>query len=347
MKPNKGRKRKLNSKTFIQENFSDQQWQSFDSGEKIPVAKSDEMYRFVLNHISAGQEKKTAIRIRLAKLTHYASVACVVLLLSFALYLGLNNVSNNQPANLSGEQTKISSATSADPWKTISNKTNKNLSYRLPDYSVVTIYPRSTIKFKRAFDQKFRNVYLNGKAKFKVKRNTERPFSVYSGALKTTALGTSFTINTQGDRISVRLHTGKIVVANTQAKNQLTYIANAGTTLVYSPFLGTTKIIEATKVTQTVPEIIKHDGNIIIMKNIPLSKVFNLLHHAYGINISTDHDEINNINFTGNVNTVIDQPEDILKVICLINNMTFTKMSDEEFLIKRSINKIKQHPDKL
>jgi len=336
MKPNKGRKRKPDSRTFIQENFSDHEWQSFDSKEEIPAAKSEEMYRSVLSHISASQYNKTLKRIRLVKLTRYASAACVTILLGFSLYLGLNNVSNERTANLPVKQTGTSAIKSADTWKTISNPSTKILSYQLPDYSFVSIYPRSTIKFKRAFDQKFRNVYLHGKARFKVKRCIARPFSVYSGALKTTALGTSFTINTLGSRISVRLHTGKIVVANSEAKTRLMYLSNAGSTLTYDPISATTKIIKPLKIAETAPEILKHDGNLIIMKNIPLSKVFNQLHVAYGISITTDQNEINNITFTGNVDTVKDQPEDILKVICLINNMTFSKISDEEFFIKRS-----------
>ncbi|WP_316795603.1 FecR family protein [Pedobacter agri] len=336
MKPNKGRKRKLSDEVFIQENFSDQQWQSFKSDEELSSSKSEEMHRFVLNEIFARQAQKQARKIKLIQFSKYASAACVTMLLGFALYLGLNNVSN-QPSKINPvAKTTIKPVAAENIWKTINNTAQEILNYQLPDASQVTIYPGSGIKFKSAFDQKLRDVYLTGKAKFKVKRNTSRPFSVYSGALKTTAVGTSFTINTKGKNISVKLHTGKIVVANVKTKKPLAYISTVGTTLVYDPNLESTKIINAPKLVKAPTETISHEGTVINMKNIPLAKVFNLLHNAYGIKISTDQKEINHITFTGKVDTVKERPEDILKVICLINNMTFTKVSENEFFIQKS-----------
>ncbi|RZK20610.1 MAG: FecR family protein [Pedobacter sp.] len=336
MKPNKGRKRKLSDEVFIQENFSDQQWQSFESNEALSSAKSEEMHRFVLNEIFAKQAQKQTRRIKLIQFSKYASAACVTVLLGFALYLGLNNVSN-QPLEINPvAKTTIKPVAAENAWKTINNADQKTLNYQLPDASLVTIYPHSSIKFKSAFNQKLRDVYLTGKAKFKVKRNTARPFSVYSGALKTTALGTSFTINTKGKTISVKLHTGKIVVANVKSKRPVAYISTVGTTLMYDPDLESAKFINPIKLVKAPTETISHEGAVINMKNIPLAKVFNLLHEAYGITISTDQKEINHITFTGRVDTKKEQPEDILKVICLINNMTFTKVSENEFFIQKS-----------
>ncbi|WP_316807722.1 FecR family protein [Pedobacter agri] len=336
MKPNKGRKRKLSNEVFIQENFSDQQWQSFESNEALSSAKSEEMHRFVLNEIFAKQAKKQTRRIKLIRFSKYAAAACVTVLLGFALYLGVNNVSNQSAKINLVAKTTIKPVAAENTWKTINNTTQEILNYQLPDASLVTIYPHSGIKFKNAFDQKLRDVYLTGKAKFKVKRNTSRPFSVYSGVLKTTALGTSFTINTKGKNISVKLHTGKIVVANVKTKRPLAYISTVGTTLMYDPNLESAKFIRPIKLVKAPTETISHEGTVINMKNIPLAKVFNLLHEAYGIKISTDQKEINHITFTGKVDTVREQPEDILKVICLINNMTFIKVSENEFFIQKS-----------
>ena len=335
MKPNKGLKRKVDSKAFIQKNFSDQQWKSFDSEEELSPSKSEDMHRFVLNHIAELREKKFERKIKFIQFTKYASAACAVLMMGFALYLGLNNVSNPQLENYATAKRNINAA-SENIWKTVGNIKAGNIQYRLPDSSFVTIYSGSRIRFKRTFDGQFRNVYLNGKAKFKVKRNTARPFSVFSGDLKTTALGTSFTVNTKGKRVSVKLHTGKIVVANLKTKKPLAYISSVGTTLLYDPAKALTKLIKVQKVNSIKPELLTHNGNIIIMKNIPLAKVFNLLHDAYDIKITSNQKEINKITFTGNVDTAKEKPEDILQVICLINNMTFTKVSEQEFIIQKS-----------
>ncbi|MDQ1142678.1 FecR family protein [Pedobacter agri] len=335
MKPNKRRKRKRIDEAFIRENFSDRQWQSFESNEELSSAKSEEMHRFVLNEIFEKQAQKQTGKIKLIQFSKFASAACVTVLLGFALYLGVNNVSNQVKINPVAKTT-VQSFVAENTWKTINNKDQEILNYRLPDASLVTIYPHSSIKFKSFFNQKLRDVYLTGKAKFKVKRNTSRPFSVYSGVLKTTALGTSFTINTKGKNISVKLHTGKIVVANVKTKRPLAYISSVGTTLMYDPNLESARFIRQTKLVKALMETISHEGTVINMKNIPLAKVFDLLHEAYGIKISTDQKEINRITFTGKVDTVREKPEDILKVICLINNMTFTKVSENEFFIQKS-----------
>ncbi|MET0572186.1 MAG: FecR family protein [Pedobacter agri] len=335
MKPNKRRKRKRIDEAFIRENFSDRQWQSFESNEELSSAKSEEMHRFVLNEIFKKQAQKQTGKIKLIQFSKFASAACVTVLLGFALYLGVNNVSNQVKINPVAKTT-VQSFVAENTWKTINNKDQKILNYRLPDASLVTLYPHSSIKFKSFFNQKLRDVYLTGKAKFKVKRNTSRPFSVYSGVLKTTALGTSFTINTKGKNISVKLHTGKIVVANVKTKRPLAYISSVGTTLMYDPNLKSARFIRQAKLVKALMETISHEGTVINMKNIPLAKVFDLLHEAYGIKISTDQKEINRITFTGKVDTVREKPEDILKVICLINNMTFTKVSENEFFIQKS-----------
>lgn len=85
----------------------------------------------------------------------------------------------------------------------------------LADSSVVTISSGSTFSYPKAFTKTERRVYLKkGKAFFEVKKNPEKPFSVESGDLQTTALGTSFTVQYndiyQWEKVS--LYTGKVVI---------------------------------------------------------------------------------------------------------------------------------------
>lgn len=330
MKPNKGQKRKPNHKAFIQENFSDQQWESFDSDEPMPEGKSDEMHRFILGHISSKQQR----RLKLIRVTKYLSAASIILIIGFALYIRPKNTKNRElPVTAKNElQAKVTTSS----WKEVANSGTDIMKYRLPDSSFVTIYPASTIRFKREFDQKLRNVYLLGKARFKVKRDAMRPFSVFSGALKTTALGTSFTINTRGKHISVKLHTGKIVVADTLTQQTLAYISSIGTTLLYDPSLRFSRIVKPATVIPPATELLKREGSLIIMKNIPLTKVLQLLNEAYGIKVNSNLTDVNKITFTGSVDTGKEQPEDILKLICLINDMTLTRTSEQEFLIQKN-----------
>ena len=330
MKPDKGLRRKLNRKAFIQENFSDQQWESFHADEPLPQGKSEEMHRFILGEISSKQQ----VKLRLIRVAKYLSAAAIILMVGFALFIRPKTTDNQKPQLTANNKLREKDKTSL--WKEVANSGTKVIRYQLPDLSFVTIYPASTIKFKKQFDQKLRNVYLQGKARFKVRRDPNRPFSVFSGALKTTALGTSFTINTRRHQISVKLHTGKIVVADTLTKHALAYISNVGTTLFYDPSLKLSRIIKPVQAIRPTAELLKREGNLIIMKNIPLAKVLHLLTEAYGIKVNSNPTDISKITFTGSVDTAKEKPEDVLKLICLINNMTLTSTSAQEFSIQKT-----------
>ena len=65
------------------------------------------------------------------------------------------------------------------------------------------------------FQNNKREIYLEGEAYFKVAKDKTKPFTVFAGALATTALGTQFRItakkNTPGN-ITVKLFTGKVAI---------------------------------------------------------------------------------------------------------------------------------------
>lgn len=94
----------------------------------------------------------------------------------------------------------------------------------LPDSSRVILNARSTITYVAGFREDVREVNLTGEAFFEVAKDSLRPFTVHSGNLSTTALGTSFNINYRpGKAITeVSLATGKVeVLDNTIALTRL------------------------------------------------------------------------------------------------------------------------------
>lgn len=85
----------------------------------------------------------------------------------------------------------------------------------LADSSMVTVSSGSTFSYPKAFAKTERRVFLKkGKAFFEVKKDPSKPFSVESGDLQTTALGTSFTVqyNDIYHWEKVSLYTGKVVI---------------------------------------------------------------------------------------------------------------------------------------
>ncbi len=84
---------------------------------------------------------------------------------------------------------------------------------KLPDGSSVQLNNYSSLDISKDFNNKKREVLLNGSAFFKVHKNHLRPFIVTSGSIKTTALGTAFYIyNLHPETISVSLVEGKVRV---------------------------------------------------------------------------------------------------------------------------------------
>jgi ferric-dicitrate binding protein FerR (iron transport regulator) len=339
MKSNKGRLAESGKKAFIEENFSDQQWQSFKPLSDLPAGKSEEMLRAVHEGIAALSKAKQARKLKVVQLSRYLSAAAIVIVLSVALVLNYNNTGLKPAVQQRVATIKPSPAVKESIWKVVSNTGSSLRNIQLPDSSRVTIYPRSRIRYEKKFNHTFRNVYLKGKAKFKVRRNTSRPFSVYSGVLKTTALGTSFTINTaaSGNRISVMLHTGRIVVKDTTVQHPLAYISTIGSTLLYNPEAKLVRVTNTKKRKTTPPEFLKREGDVIVMKNIPLAEVIRLLNGAYKIQILARSADIAAITFTGQVDVSKDQIEDVLNMICTINNMTLTQASPKEFNIQKVI----------
>lgn len=336
MKPANAHRGKSVRKKFITENFNDDEWIAFEGDNDLPENKSKQMHQYILQNIAGNDIQKQLKKVRVLRLIKYASAAVITIVAGIVFYFGSKPGTIQPDHKVTGiQEVKMPAAAR---WKEISNTESMVRHYRLPDSSLVTIYPKSTIRFEKLFSQKFRNVYLKGKAKFKVKRNINRPFSVYAGALKTTALGTSFTINTGGrsKSISVKLHTGKIVVTNIQVKQSPTYISTAGTTLLYNTESASTTLLKELKPIAKTPELLSRTGDLIIMKNIPLVKVIGLLNEAYHVQINSDPQQTDKITFTGTVNTKREKVEDVIRMICLINDMNLKKINDQEFNIEKS-----------
>lgn len=90
----------------------------------------------------------------------------------------------------------------------------------LPDGSSVLLNGSSTLKIARDYNVSNRHVLLSGEAFFYVKKNKAKPFVVITDKTATTALGTSFKVQSypHETEASVMLATGKVKVECTQAR---------------------------------------------------------------------------------------------------------------------------------
>ena len=118
-------------------------------------------------------------------------------------------------------------------------KTNPNgqkSNIHLSDGTAIQMNAGSRIKFPAVFANDKRVIELEGEAFFTVVSDPERPFTVLSGTLSTTALGTAFNIKAFPDeeRMKISLAEGKVVVNRIDRPDQKSYFLNPGESIEYN-----------------------------------------------------------------------------------------------------------------
>ncbi len=94
------------------------------------------------------------------------------------------------------------------------NNTKIKQTIALNDGSTVVLEPNARLSFSAINDADKREVYLTGEAYFKVSKDVNRPFYVFTNKLVTRVLGTSFIVKASKDagEISVEVKEGKVSV---------------------------------------------------------------------------------------------------------------------------------------
>jgi len=123
----------------------------------------------------------------------------------------------------------------------ITKATAKGQKYTLflEDGTRVKLNSESQLQFESKFSDSARVVYLTGEAYFEVQEDPQRPFTVYSGDIATTALGTSFNVHAHAkeEQVKISLVSGKVRVDKTSASgpfNQPELILTPGLQAIYS-----------------------------------------------------------------------------------------------------------------
>lgn len=221
----------------------------------------------------------------------------------------------------------------------------------LPDSSQVVLSPGSVIVYYIPFDVTTRDISLDGKARFKVMKDELRPFTVYAGGLATTALGTEFTISTHektNNNITVKLHTGKVVIKGTgntlKALNRHIYL-EPGQQLEFNEM---SMNVEVSKIkNEELAKVRQKENKGSAMKskkaatvseglsfvNTALPEVMRRLSDYYKKKIEFDRKEIDSMNFTGTISEN-DSLHLVLKVISQMNDLEMIK-NEDGYTLKR------------
>src|SRR5690606_32890011 len=145
-------------------------------------------------------------------------------------------------------------------------------------------------------------ITLKGTAKFKVTKNTEKPFRVKSASSLTTALGTTFVESDRNQKTKIELLEGKIDVKS-HAEGKYSHIskeiASSGTLVINN---SNARIINEIKPSTNKIDrdayFLENDEKL-IFKNMSLQDIISLLEQNYVIKINADSIKNSNKYFSG------------------------------------------------
>ncbi len=231
------------------------------------------------------------------------------------------------------------------------NNTDNPIPFKLDDGSAIVLFSHSEIRFRKDFPKDRRNIILYGKAQFKIAHDKSRPFTVFTGDIKTTALGTNFTVTAfqNRNRIVVRLDEGKVLVKPVDSSTPAfikDVVLLPGQELTYDKKRKTVevKLVSGQKKKSvnkiTTPEVNKNNptipnnyrGSWFMFNNQPLSKILESLQEMYDTKIIYSEKDLEKFYFIGRFNRT-DSLEGILNHIADLNGLTITK-TDSTFILK-------------
>jgi transmembrane sensor len=209
----------------------------------------------------------------------------------------------------------------------------------LQDGSEITLANNSEISYEQPFTGAKRDVILKGKATFKVAKDKNRPFTVISDEIATTALGTQFTVDNTGTNknIVVSLLEGSVVIRSARLSQD--YLLKPGEKLTYNreeatAHVSTWKLNKNAGYHPHEEAVPGHDSPSLpgdtggttwyMFNNQPLSDVFEQLKAMYNVKIEYSRKEVANMYFIGRFEKT-DSLGMILERIAQANSLQMTR----------------------
>jgi len=216
--------------------------------------------------------------------------------------------------------------------RVLQNTSGAVMELRLTDGSTVTLAPAARLEYDEPFQHNRRDILLEGAAVFKVAKDKTRPFTVYSGGLATTALGTQFKITAlpNTSKTVVALYEGKIVVkpVDKALKSKHSYYLYPGDALTYN------KLTAAFNLTRKQVKAGKQQGQLLVFDKVSLADVFDRLASTYSVHIQYANSDFEKVYYIGSFDQT-DSIQHILENIVKVNGLKLVRPTDNEYIITR------------
>lgn len=318
-------------------------WDNYkaENNEHIP---SDKIYNAVKAQIvkdTIEEYDKRDKKYKIYNIIKYSAAACLIVCFSWTFYK--HKLNKPTESNIELIANNNITAPQEEIWITEFNTDNRIKWITLPDSSKVKLYPSSQVSYPQNFTATHRDINLIGKAYFKVTEDPSRPFSVWSDHTKTTALGTSFTVDAYKKQrnTTVTLHSGKIVIKSSNEKSKFDeiYLSIRGEKLILNNATQQLSHINPSLINKSKPVEKVSDqptAPILKMEKMPLPEVVKLLSSLYKTQIIIEDKSLEHITFTGTVDSRSENLEDALKIICLINSLEWRKSIEGTYYIDKN-----------
>ncbi|WP_126972992.1 FecR family protein [Gynurincola endophyticus] len=257
---------------------------------------------------------------------------------------------NKQPTPIFQPELQIVQQQSTGEWQT--NTSHKPKKIITTDSSVITLSPGSSIYVEMSSTTS-RHILLKGKARFDVKKDKNRPFSVEANGIITTALGTIFSVDgeTAAHKVNVQLFEGKVMVTASDKKKKIKELyLNAGEQC----FINTAEekayvtLIPVKPITKpAIPDVKTIDIPVIEYEELSrsldfdktsLPNVFKRLEYIYSCTIAYKEEDVRGMLFTGTFATE-DSLTQVLQVIANMNDLNIIQENGNYKIIKQHTSK--------
>lgn len=222
---------------------------------------------------------------------------------------------------------------------TIENHTEGKKQVRLKDGSLAELFAGSTLRYKEPFGAGDRDIYLSGKGFFDVAKNPEKPFTVYSQGIATTALGTSFTVTAYTDKqeVTVILHSGRVVIKRpVTQRGRKEILLLPGQQLSCNTTTGMARVVQitGTEAGGGTLALGSRTGLATTFDQAPLDSVLHAISEGYGVHLQYNRKEMSAMLFSGSIRET-DSLSQVLKRIAVLYNLS-VKPTAKQFIIRKS-----------
>ncbi|WP_298738198.1 FecR family protein [uncultured Chitinophaga sp.] len=282
------------------------------------------------------QEKIQVPRSRRLRPFYYITAAASLLLVTGAwlfTYLKTSRIAAPATAPMAKTSPVKSSRSVKNGFVELSTAKGATERIVLADGSTIVLNASSRIRYPQQFSAAGRDVYLEeGEAFFTVAPNQESAFTVHTGDIHTTALGTTFNIRDYAheNRITVALISGKVKIDRTHNG------AAGGKAVILMPNEQVhydMQSLELVKSTFTRPEeITGWKQGYLVFKDASYNEVITEIENRYGVTIINQSDK-KEWKYTGFFKE--ESLRDVIETICLAKSLSYS-ISNDTIVLKNS-----------